>query len=293
MLLLFHCLLAGLTYRLSRWPGAPARALALAVLLMPGYGVVVVAGVGLALRWVPKPSGDLLGEFREHVAPHLEGKPSTPLAELPLVEHLKVQPLIDLLQTEDLSLRKAVLEDMARRRGPRLIACIQAALSDPHPEIYQFAVAKLGQVQEWHSRQLAQGRLDYQQSGSLEHGQLLARAYHDYLDSGLLEKTLEPLYLGQLAGHYSELVKLFGGRPELLLARAEIWLRLHREDQAQRDYEQVLQRHPEEIEAELGLLKIAYQRRDWPSWRAQARRLQLLGSRLPQETREQVEWMLR
>lgn len=293
MVLLINALLAGLVYRCSPWRGAPARALALAVLLIPGYGVAVVGSVALALRVVPKPSRDLLSEFREHVAPHLEGKSGISLAELPLVEHLKVQPLIDLLQTPDLSLRKAVLEDMARRRGPRLIACIQAALSDPNPEIYQFAVAKLGQVQEWHSRQLAQGRLDYQQAGSLEAGLLLARSYQDYVASGLLEKALEPLYLGQLAEHYGDLLERFGDSRDLLMARAEIWLRLRQETQAQSDYEQVLRSHPEESEAELGLLKIAYQRRDWSGWRCQALRLQQMGARLPVETRELVEWMLR
>ena len=291
MLLLLHCLSVALTYRFSPWRGAPARALALAVLLIPGYGLALLLAVGLALRWLPRPSGDLLSEFREHVAPHLEGKSGTSLAELPLVEHLKIQPLIDLLQTPDLSLRKAVLEDMARRRGARLIACIQAALTDPNPEIYQFAVAKLSQIQEWHSRQLAQGRLDYQQSASLEHGQLLLKAYQDYLASGLLEKALEPLYLGQLAEHYGDLLKCFGGRREFLLGRAEIWLRLQREQQAQADYQQVLRDHPGESEAELGLLKIAYQRRDWESWRVQAHRL--LRMPLPAETRLQVEWLLR
>jgi len=291
MLLLLHCLSVVLTYRFSPWRGAPARAVALAVLLIPGYGAVLLLAVGLALRWLPRPGGDLLSEFREHVAPHLEGKSGTSLADLPLVEHLKVQPLIDLLQTPDLSLRKAVLEDMARRRGPRLIACIQAAMADPNPEIYQFAVAKLSQIQEWHSRQLAQGKLDYQQSGSLEHGLLLLKAYQDYLASGLLEKALEPLYLDQLAEHFGDLLDRFGGRREFLLGRAETWLRLQRDQQAQADFEQVLREHPGESEAELGLLKIAYQRRDWEGWRAQARRLQRMS--LPEETRLQLEWMLR
>ena len=113
------------------WPrrGPAAGALTLAVLLIPGYGLGVVLLVSLALRYLPRPGGDLLSEFREHVAPQLEGQTGLSLAELPLVEHLKVQPLIDLLQSPDLQLRKAVLEDMARRRGARLIACIQSALA--------------------------------------------------------------------------------------------------------------------------------------------------------------------
>lgn len=286
MLLLLNGVLSLLVYRFTG-----RRAAALAVLLIPGYGALVLGAVALVLRWGPRPSGDLLSEFREHVAPQLQAKSGLSLAELPLVEHLKVQPLIDLLQTPDLNLRKAVLEDMARRRSPRLIACIQAALSDPHPEIYQFAVAKLGQIQEWHSRELAQGRLEYQRGHSLPAGLLLARAYQDYLASGLLEKALEGLYLGQLAEHYSELLSRFGGLRDVLLARAEIQLRLHRPEPARADYLQVLRLYPGEIAAELGLLKIAYLRRDWSEWRAQALRLRQMS--LPAEAREQVEWILR
>lgn len=288
-----HLLLCLVLHRC--WPrrGSAAWALTLAVLLIPGYGLAVVLLVGLGLRFLPKPQGDLLSEFREHVAPQLEGKRGLALAELPLVEHLKIQPLIDLLQTPDLQLRKAVLEDMARRRGARLVACIQAALADPNPEIYQFAVAKLSQIQEWHSRQLAEGRLDYAARPGLESGQWLAVAYHDYLASGLLEPTLEPLYLRQLADLYGDLLARFGTSPALLLARGEIWLRLGREGDAAEDFQAMLQLDGKAGQAELGLLKVAYQRRDWEGWRQQARRLQGLGPQLPAEIRDQIDWILR
>jgi hypothetical protein len=291
--LLAHLLLCLVLHRLWPRPGAASWALTLAVLLIPGYGLAVVLVVGLGLRFLPKPQGDLLSEFREHVAPQLEGKRGLALADLPLVEHLKVQPLIDLLQTPDLQLRKAVLEDMARRRGPRLIACIQAALADPNPEIYQFAVAKLGQIQEWHSRQLAQGRLDYARRPSLESGQWLAAAYQDYLASGLLERTLEPLYLRQLADLYGDLLARFGSSLALLQARGETWLRLGREGDAAEDFQAMLQLDPKAGQAELGLLKVAYQRRDWVNWRQQALRLRSLGAHLPADIQSQVAWILR
>ncbi|MBS2038140.1 hypothetical protein JST97_24355 [bacterium] len=292
-MLLAHFILCLVLHFCWPWRGAVAWCLTLALLLTPGYGLAVVLWVGLALRFLPRPSGDLLAEFREHVAPQLEGKRGLALAQLPLVEHLKVQPLIDLLQSPDLQLRKAVLEDMARRRGARLIACIQGALADPNPEIYQFAVAKLGQIQEWHSRQLAEGRLEYSRQPGLESGHWLAQAYLDYLESGLLEVTLQPLYLRQLAELYGDMLARFGRSQALLLARANVWLKLGREGEAAEDFRAVLQLDSQCAEAELGLLQVAYQQRNWSDWRQQARRLKTLGARLPIEVRQRVEWMLR
>lgn len=273
------------------WPrrGVVALTLSLVTLLLPGYGAALLLLVGLALRVVPPPQGDLLSEFREHVAPQLPARGGVPLASLPLVEHLKVQPLIDLLQTPDVDLRKAVLEDMARRRGARLIGCLQAALSDPNPEIYQFAVAKLGQVQEWYSQQLTQGRLEYQRLATPDSARLLVTAYQDYLESGLLEKALEPLYLQQLVDLHSDFLERFGIQPTYLLARAEVWLRLDRTDAAESDFGQVLSLEANHPEAELGLLKAAYQRRDWSQWRSQAQRLRQLRPRLPLETRNLLD----
>lgn len=272
----------------QRFNGLVSLAGLLAVALLPGYGLAVLGLVWAGLRWGPGLSGDLLSEFRDHVAPRLEHK-QTAIADLPLVDHLQVQPLIDLLDSPDLEIRKAVLEAMARRRGRRLIECIQRALNDPKPEIYQLAVAKLAQIQEDHSQQLAQARELYGRDRSRDSAFGLARAYQDYLDSGLLDTAMEPLYLEQLAEVYAEISNdVTAG-----LQRGQILLRLGRPQQARQQYQAVLQLDAQCAEARLGLVEVCYAERDWGGLRAELPQLNSLAAKLPPEMRTHLEWLCR
>lgn len=165
---------------------------------------------------------------------------------------------------------------MARRRGRRLIECIQKALNDPQPEIYQLAVAKLAQIQEEHTQQLAAARALYAGRGGRENAYALVKAYHDYLDSGLLETTLQPLYLQQLETLYGEILQLDPRDHASRLSRAAALLRLGRTEEAREQYQAVLQQNQTSPEAQLGLLEVCFcccraasYRPRWPSlcWR--------------------------
>ena len=262
------------------------------VVLLPGYGVAILLLVWVALRWLPRPSGSLLREFQDHVAPQLGG-PARPLAHLPFVEHLQVQPLIDLLDSPDLEVRKAVLEAMARRRGRLWVEHIQRSLNDPKPEIYQLAVAKLAQIQEQYSGELVEARGLYEQRSDREAAYGLARAYHDYLESGLLEPALEPLYWEQLATLYQEVSDRDEHDQYACLQRGQVLLRLERPAQARNQYLTLLKRDPDCAEAQLGLIEVCFVERDWAGLREQLPALNRLAARLPGEVRAQVEWLCR
>lgn len=267
-------------------------AVAAAVLVLPGYGLPLLGLVWAARRLLPIPEGNLLQEFREHVAPEMQKRPSR-LADLPLVEHLQVQPLIDQLDSPDIQVRKAVLEAMARRRGRRLINCIRSALNDPNPEIYQYAVAKLGQIQEEHARELTEARIHFSQSREPQTAHALARAYHDYLQSGLLEKTLEPLYLGQLAELYGDILKLAGESESVRLSLARVLMLLGDYPEAQQSCLLALQIQPSSLEARLGLLELHYLRRDWSAFRTELQALEQRTEALPEPLKTRLEWLCR
>ena len=117
--------------------------------------------------------------------------------DIPLVDHLKVEPLIDMLQTDDVDLKRAVIDAMARRRGRKLIACIQGCLQDPRPEIYQYAMARWGG-----SRRTSRGTSPRPRRRSRrprtrgEPHMQLARVFEQYLESGLVDPTLIDFYQG-------------------------------------------------------------------------------------------------
>jgi len=290
--LALHALASGLFYGGLRHRHSHLMGLAgaSAVAILPGYGAVMLVIVWGAQRMLPRPSGELLSEFRDHVAPQLGLKPA-PIGQLPLVEHLKVQPLIDLMDSPDIEIRKAVLEAMAKRRGRKLIECIQRALNDPKPEIYQLAVAKLAQIQEEHSRELAQARAAYQRDPQRTEAYLLVGAYQDYLDSGLLEPTLEPLYLEQLAEVYLQIQGLDGSDLQACLSRGQTFLRLAQPQHARQEYERALTLQPDSPEACMGVVEVLYLQRDWPGLREEVKKLRQLAPKLTPEMLIHVEWL--
>lgn len=239
----------------------------LMALFAPGYGMIVIALLLFSLRFFPPPPGDLLSEFVEHVAPRETGDASSRhmrAGDIPLVDHLQVEPLIDMLQTEDVDLKRAVIDAMARRRGSKLIQCIQGCLQDPRPEIYQYAMARLGRLQEDFTRDIARATQDVEKAPeATEPHMRLARVFEQYLDSGLVDATLVDFYQGQLLREYEAVLKVNPDETAASLARGRVLIELRRAHEAAAEYQRVLSRDGANIEARFGMVQVHYASKSW------------------------------
>ena len=297
-------LLLGAATRSSSLPRCFTPVVAAWVLLMPVVGVLSLVLLALALRLIPPPGGDLLDEFREHVEPEADLSDSPRMAQLPLLDHLHVQPLVDLLESPDIEIRRAVLEAMARRGSAPLVACIQKCVNDPRPEIYQLAVAKLSHLQESHSQQISQARAAYQRQPGAASGYTLAEAYNHYIESGLVEPAIRPVYWEQLARLYAEILEYNPRDLKARLHKVRISLSLAahspREDVRQlaaklvkEEAQMCLQLDPGNHQALLCLTELAYYQRDWRSLHEQIQHLAPLANSpsLDIEERRRIEWL--
>lgn len=251
------------------------------VLLLPGYGLAILACLRASLRFIPAPPGDLLAEFVEHTAPTEAGglRRRVRAGDMPLVEHLQVEPLIDMLDTPDVELKRAVIDAMAKRRSAKMVACIQSCLTDPRPEIYQYAMAKLGKLQEEFTRDVGAATAAVQAApDAVEPHYRLAALYEEYLASGLVDETLVAFYRGLLEKEYRAVLARSPHDTAATLALGRVLLEMEQIDEAALHFLAVLDRDPDNIEARIQMVAVQYAKRAWGSMQRELGRVLALGA---------------
>jgi len=262
------------------------------VLLLPGYGLAILACLLASLRFIPPPPGDLLAEFVEHTAPTDGGGPKRRMraGDIPLVEHLQVEPLIDMLDTPDVDLKSAVIDAMAKRRSAKMVACIQGCLTDPRPEVYQYAMAKLGRLQEEFTRDIGEATAAVQAAtDAAEPHYRLAALYEEYLASGLVDETLVAFYRGLLEKEYRAVLARSPFDTTATLALGRVLLEMEQTDEAAVHFRSVLDRDPACIEARFGMVAVHYAEREWGSMQREVENVLALGATRTQSQSDVLE----
>jgi hypothetical protein len=265
-------------------------------LLVPAYGTALVLVLLAALKWVPPPPGDLLSEFMEHTAPQDESSRRMRAGDLPLVDHLQVEPLIDMLETPDVEMKRAVIDAMARRRGKKLIACIQGCLQDPRPEIYQYAMARLARLQEDFTRDIGRARQEADKDpDSVVPRYRLARIYEEYLESGLVDATLVSFYRAMLLEAYEAVLALAPSEITAALARSRLLIEMGRTAEAALELLGVIEQDIDNIEARFLMVQVFYAHRAWRAMQSELGSILRLSATRNQSQSDMLDlaqWML-
>lgn len=249
-------------YEIVAWRG-PILLSALLAILIPVVGMGCAFLIACLLLGKPLPAGDLLEEFKEHTTlPHVQGvtPKEAPGKEL-LTMQRSVEPLVDMLATPDPQMKRAVLDAIARRRDPKLIPHVLAALQDPRPEIYQFAMAKVIKLQEEFGSEIAKATAAVSaEPDRVDPHHRLAEVYNRYLKSGLVDQAVAGFYREQLREEYGKILTLAPGNFTVLVAVGRLSLETGRMDEAQQAFEEALGLSPLHLEARLGLAEALYLR---------------------------------
>lgn len=237
--------------------------------LIPIYGMIIFFLLYLLVKYKPLPSGDLLKEFKEHVGiiPKIKKSEfsykSNSSKEI-LLAYLEVEPLVDMLDTPDLQLKRAVIEAMAKKKSPKLIAKIKECLKDPHPEIYQYALIKLSQLQEEFAQNLSQNlNIVKQNPDSLRAHLNLTKIYSDYIESGLNDETVEKYYKNCLEEEYKEIIKIFPREIEVMIKLGKLLMGENKSTQALLIFNQCLNLEAINLEARFGMVQCYYNLREY------------------------------
>jgi hypothetical protein len=250
---------------------------------LPGYGLPVVMCLLMLLRLNLIPRGNILEEFKEHVNIPAEGTQERGFSLQPVgdaqsvdikaaqasrkasLESLQAEPLIDKFNTTDLMMKRAVIDAMAKRRDRRLIAKIVECLKDPHPEIYQYALAKLSRIHEEFTSNIS-AALDQVERDSLSVRARadLVRLYIDYMETGLVDETLQEYYTDQIVNESLEILRLSPRDSAARFTLARIYMKQEKFDEALGQYKKILSRQARNFEAHFGIVEALYGMGNYP-----------------------------
>ena len=235
--------------------------------LMPVGGIVCCLVIAVLFLVHPLPSGDLLDEFKEHallpelVAPKIVTPQDTTTV---LRVQRGIEPLVDMLNTPDPQMKRAVLETIAKLQNPKLIPHIVAALQDPRPEVYQFAMAKVLKLQEKFQTEIAHALDAVKESPTDARLRWnLADVYNRFLTSGLVDDSLKGYYRDQLRTQYSEILKLTPRRTDVRVSLGRLFLENNQLDEAKTLLEETIRIDPSDLEARFGMIEVLFLQRSY------------------------------
>ena len=103
-----------------------------------------------------------------------------------LAKDIEVQPLIDILHSDDLGLKASAIDIMTRLSGKELVIAMKSLLTAPESDIRFQASVGLGRLEAQINETISEGEARVQRSpSSSEARRQLAQRYLDYVESGL------------------------------------------------------------------------------------------------------------
>ena len=242
----------------GRWTLA---ALLLGLLVFPGLGSLSCT-VAFGLAAVMGGSAARSGDQARQPAPE---RPTLVVDRLPdpLLD-LDVQPLVDVLRGGDPALRRAAVAALGRQAEPAGVQQLRHLLTDPDPDVRNEAALALFRLTRDLDGKLQRALTHAEQAPhSLEAQVDLARLCHRYVSCNLADEVASRLYLSQAEQALRQALALAPERAELWLELARIRRDLSSPQTALAAVDQALAYAPDNVDAYLLGMDIAFNSQDW------------------------------
>lgn len=213
--------------------------------------------------------------------------------DVELREELQTQPIIDLLPYADVATAIAIINKLASQRKRDDIVLLRRLTQDRRPEVYQFALSKLDEFEREFAHRIFEAKemLAYRPQEAALRVEL-ARVYYAYVNSGLLDDSLEDYYWEMTLAQLFEAMRLESTRLDVVVDMARLFLMRQMYREAEAAVEDVLRKEPGNLDAQLVYLEALVERAqdEGNPWLLQQARMRALESawavKLP-KTREQ------
>jgi len=177
---------------------------------------------------------------------------------------LEVQPLIDVLHTSDLELKRAAVAALGRQVNPGAIQLLRQLLSDAQPEIRSDASIALTHLEEELAGTLnASLELWTADPADKERTLNLADQYYEYACSNVLDEMSQHFYFAKARDVLQQCITQDGMNADLWLKLARVRQHLGKTTQALQDVRTALQLQPHAAEAYLLAMELAFHLHAW------------------------------
>ena len=245
------------------------------VLAVPVYGLVGFAFAFAALHWRRRFNlghHGVVADFEKYIA--YEPDVTSELAGMPLLigdgmlpEDLerkgKVAPLVDVIKAGDPDLKRGAIFSISKLKPQTAVKILRESLRDSDPESQFFVAGQLSRIEKQLSEQIIRTRRRLELSpDDVELKIELARHCKDYVQSGLLDPSVEGYFLRQSMELCEAVTVRLPDRLDVLLDLADLRVKARDVDRAVIAYALVADKEPQRTPAWVGLAHCYYEKRD-------------------------------
>ena len=246
------------------------------VLAVPIYGVLGYTGAYAAVHWRRRwemSGGDVVGAFEKYIAfePELVGRAASGTRAAgqamreadTLQRRATVAPLIDIIKSGDTAMKRGAIFSAARLERKVAVKILRESLHDADRETQFYAAGQLSRIEKELSDRIIHSRRRLElEPRNLELKLRLARYYKEYVESGLLDSSVERYFVAQAERLVREVLEAEPGRSDVFLDLAEVQRRQGNTVAAIASYRQATELEPGLVPALVGLCHAYFEVRD-------------------------------
>jgi tetratricopeptide (TPR) repeat protein len=194
--------------------------------------------------------------------------------------------------TPDSHQKQRVMDEIVKRKNPRFYPLILAALRDPQAEINQYAVAKVQKLRHEYEMKISKATEAVNVlPASIDAHYHLALSYCEYIESGLMDPSVAHFFQTQFKNVYRKILAFphFPTEEPIFNDLGQLSLQMKHWNEAESAYRKALELQPDNIEANMGFIKLFYERRMYAKTFKQIHRIQEVtasGAKTPSRIRE-------
>ncbi|MBF0451199.1 MAG: HEAT repeat domain-containing protein [Candidatus Magnetomorum sp.] len=189
-------------------------------------------------------SKGLAEDYQEETSYSVEEDPlpdSVKNHEAFLSNELDVEPIRDILTSDDPDMKRGAVDYLGRIGSPEAVRLLKQCLADDSPEVRFMSHTMLGRIDEKHIRRIKDIQTDLSKASSEDQPILqekLGYCYKAYTDSELLEVSTRDYYLKQSEDAYLANLSLTKSNdPNILFTLAQIYTMLNEAENAKTYFE--------------------------------------------------------
>ncbi len=244
------------------------------VLAVPVYGLAGFSLAFAAVHWRRRfdvgGKGNVVAEFEKYIA-FEPGAGSEldfgMLSEEPVLRELerlgKVAPLVDIIKAGDPELKRGAIFSLAKLRPQAAVKILRESLKDIDSESQFFVAGQLSRIEKALSDRIIRTRRRLELNpGDVEIKVELICAGKDYIQSGLLDPSVEQYFLRQSSALADEVLAKTPSRVDVLQHLADLRLKARDIDRSVLAYARLVELDHANTDAWVGLAHCYYEKRD-------------------------------
>lgn len=173
---------------------------------------------------------------------------------------LEVSPLVDVLGSEDVKLRRGAISIMNKLPAKDAVRLLKQSLHDRNVEIRFHAASEISRIETDLNEDIATAQNEVSRNPDSPDSRLsLANSYSAYYESGILDEITANYYMGLALSEYYKVLDLGGEDIEVMNYIGNLEVMRKDYEKALSKFKRVCEIDPENIYANVGIIQISFE----------------------------------